>query len=429
MKKKMLFLRIVVIVIVALETLVLAGGVIVNNAVDINNSYDAIKAAYVINHIPLNNFLFSNNEIAFIYDAINNKISEYPKTVPDFINLPIDILIDAIDMDERIHIAYADDDNYENDIIIAQAPEAGALWEDGVIVTLTVNRRYSDIISKFGYMSESLGNLYLLSKTDIVNKKRGVILSNGKKLVDNEMIKLYVNNGNVYYNDRSGVYKLSTEGASQVLEKQIYSYAVIDEKIYYTDKEDGKLYCYNMTDKATSLVIDEQIIFFYVNSDYIVCHNPHDIFILDHKSFTMIKNMHYENFITGCSLDNDNVYILEMEYIGIGEQKSKITKYNIKQDELTDIFNANEMVSTLLAIEDKIIFSHYTADNQLVFQYINMRNMENKVYTVDVDIHDAEAGIADILFDGQKIIYKTEGQAFYSICIFTGKIKKIELIN
>jgi len=33
------------------------------------------------------------------------------------------------------------------------------------------------------------------------------------------------------------------------------------------------------------------------------------------------------------------------------------------------------------------------------------------------------------LIDGQQIIYETMGGTFYSLCIFTGETKKIELIN
>lgn len=418
MKKKISVLRIVVIVIIVLETIVLAGCNTVNNTANINSSYDAIKAAYANNS--------SNSEVSFIYDAINNKISEYPKIVPDFINLPVDSIVDAIDKDKRINIEYADDDNYQNGIIIAQEPKAGAAWDDGVIVNLTVNRKYRDIKSQWGYMSESLDKLYLLTNTDIA-KGIGQIWSYGEKLADGEMIKLYVDNGNVYYNDRRGVNKLDAEGASQVLGKYILTYTVINEKIYYVDRDtDGKLYCYNMNDKSNSPVTNEPVMFFYVNSDYIVCWNPHDIFIVDNESYKLIKAIHYKNTITGCSLDKDNVYFVQTTFNDKGRGKSEIIKYNIKQDTQITVSDSGELVSNILAIDDKIVFFQYL-DNQIGIKYMDMRNMENEYFTSDDDISDMNDDVIDILFDGQQIIYEKEDRTFYSICIFTGETKKIDL--
>ena len=424
MKKKRAALITVVIVIVAIEILVLAGGFIANNAGDINRSYRAIRSAYVFNHIPLNNFLYAKDEITFIYDAINNKISKYPKNVPNFINLPIDSIIDAIGADERFHIDYTNDDNYENGVIIAQEPKADEFWDDGVVVTLTVNRKYSDIKSIWGYMSQSSGSLYWLSNTD-TGIWGGAIWKDGTKIADDEITRIYVNNGNVYYSDNNAVYQLTAEGVLQeVLGKQTRRYYVINEKIYYIDDDqDLRLYCYNMNDKTTSLVFDEPIMFFYINSDYIVCNIIHDVFILDTESYTVIKELHSEDTYVGCSLDNDNVYVLETEFTDdITKSRSRITKYDLKNDEQTEIFNSFEWVSGLLAIDDKIIFIHYTADYQMEFQYINTITMENKFFSSAIDIFGPDVG--DILFDGQKIIYKQD-DAFYSICIFTGKTKKI----
>jgi hypothetical protein len=48
--------------------------------------------------------------------------------------------------------------------------------------------------------------------------------------------------------------------------------------------------------------------------------------------------------------------------------------------------------------------------------------MENKFFALGINVLDSD--IDDILFDGQKIIYKQD-DAFYSICIFTGETKKI----
>jgi len=44
-----------------------------------------------------------------------------------------------------------------------------------------------------------------------------------------------------------------------------------------------------MDDKTNSLIYDESIMFIYVNSNYIVCHSPHDINILDNESFKIVK--------------------------------------------------------------------------------------------------------------------------------------------
>lgn len=426
MKKKLLFLKIAVIVILVLETIVLAGGIIVNDIVDINSSYDAIKTAYVINQIPFNSFMSSNSEISFIYDAINNKISKYPKTVPNFINLPIDSLSDAIDNDERINIEYADDDNYENGIIISQEPKAGAAWDDGITVNLTINRKYSSINSQWGYMSESLGKLYFL--TSAYNSDSGTIWADSEKLEENKMIKLYVDNGNIYYNDRGGVNKLNEKGALKVLERTslILNYAVLNEGIYYIDREDGKLYHHNMKDKTNLPVTNMPVMLFSVNTDYIMCWSPHDIFVLDAKSYKVIKSMHYKSIITGCSLDNDNVYILQYKVDDNNVESREITKYNIKEDEQVTIFESNEGVSGLFAIDDKIIFIQYF-DDRVGFRYINMRTMEEKFFIIKhYDILDID--INDILFDGQRVIYKSD-LAFYSISIFTGEIKKIDLIS
>jgi len=430
MKKKMGFLKIIVIVVVALEILVLAGGFVANNAADSNRSYRAIKTAQVFNYVPLNNFLYAKDEIAFIYDAINNKISGYPTNVPNFINLPIDSIIDAVSADERVHIEYVKDDNYDNGVIIAQEPEAGKLWGDGVVVNLTVNRKYNDIQSMWGYMGESSGKLYLLA--DKYNSREGTIWKDGEKLIETEMIKLCIDNGNIYYLDYSGVNRLDAQGVSQVLAVKTLRYKVFDEKIYYAG-EDGFLYCYDLNDKTNTLVFDGPLMFFHVNSDYIVCHTPHDVSILDTQSYIVIKEMHCEDLISGCSLDRDNVYISETEFIDddITKTRSRITKFNLKQDEQTEIFYSYEDVFDLIAIDDKIIFTRFTTDYQQEFQYIDTRTMENKFFAPGIDMF-SEKNIDDILFDGQKIIYKTSNwkdgakeQEVYSICIFTGEIKKI----
>lgn len=269
MKKLMQYLKVLVAVIIVLETIVLAGCNTVNHTANINSSYDAIKTAYAKDP--------SNSEIAFIYDAINNQISEYPKTVPDFINLPIVSIIDAIGADERIHIDYANDDNYENGIIIAQEPKAGDLWDDGVVVNLTVNRKYSAVNSKWSNMSLSLDKLYLLSGYfDNDYNLRGTIWADEEKLIDGEITRIYAENGNVYYNDGNEVNRLNGESVLQVPGQERLYYAVMDEKIYYIDEEEdneyNKLYCYNI-DSKTSTLINEGRMLFIVSSDYIICWN------------------------------------------------------------------------------------------------------------------------------------------------------------
>lgn len=416
MKKPILFVRIVVILIIVFQAVVLAGCNTVNNTAETNSSYDAIKAAYV--NDP------SNGEISFIYDAINNKISGYPETVPDFINLPVDSIIDAIDTDERIQIQYVDVNDYENGIIIAQEPEAGAVWDDDVNVNLIVNRKYNSINSKNGSMALSLDKLYILfGYFDSDHNKKGSIWADGEELVDGEITTICVDNGNIYYNDSNGVYSLKGESISQVLEKKTTQYAVNNEKIFYRDIEgDGNFYCYNMGDKTNSLIYDEPIMFIYVNSNYIVCHSPHDIIILDNESFKIVKIIHSNNTIISCSLDNDKVYFAEMIFNNSSDQDAKITKYNIKQDALMTIFYTKEMVGDIIAVDDKIVFQHYL-DNQIGIRYIDMRDMENKYFSIDDEILNSDDDMIDFLFDGQRIIYEKKDQTFYSICIFTGKLR------
>ncbi len=227
--------------------------------------------------------------------------------------------------------------------------------------------------------------------------------------------------------------KLGTEGASLVLEKDLYNSTVVyNNKIYYRDKEKNyDMYCYNINDKTNSFVIaNEPILFLFVNSDYIVCLAPHDIIVLDNKSYKVIKKMHYENNVISCFLDKDNVYFIETEYIdntkGLFKEKFILTKYNIKQDTQTTIVESNENeyegIFDVHAVDDKIIFFEQNINEQFGrYRYIDMRNMENKFFTVKTH------GIIDELFNGQRIVYKTEDQTFYSISIFTGETKKIEL--
>lgn len=419
--KKIWLLRIFLIVIVFLGAMVFAGCNTDNNTANINSSYDAIRAVHVKNP--------SNGEISFIYDAINNQISGYPKTVPNFINLPVASIIDVVGTDERMNINYVDDDNYENGIIIAQEPKAGAAWNDGIVVNLTVNRKYSDINSRSGYIGKSLDKLYFL--TNNYNTQQGKIWVNNSLIdTDTEIIKLQVDNGSLYYNDSSGVNIFDLQRTSQILGNEIITFSVFNEKIYYRAKDtDGKLYCFDIKDKTNSLIFDDLIMFTYINSDYIICHNPHDIYILDANSYEIIKHMHYEygDIITGCSLDSDNVYILHYKIDNSNVESCEITKYNIPQDEQTKIYETSKGVLGLQAIDDKIIFQYYL-DGKNGFRYIDMRNMENKFFTVnEYEVSRIFDDIDDVLFDGQQIIYKKKDHTFYSICIFTGETKKIEL--
>jgi len=424
MKKSMQYLRIVLIVIIVLEAIILAGCNTVNNTADINSSYDAIKAACVNNS--------SNSEISFIYDAINNRISGYPKTVPDFINLPVDSIIDAIDTDERIHIEYANDDNYQNGIIIAQEPKAGAAWDDDVIVNLTVNRKYSSINSKNGSIGLSLDKLYLLpiyyDNKYKPYKTIGAIWADGEKLIEGELSRLYVDKGNVYYNEGREIKRLNGESILKLPgDKPLYC-AVINEKIYYLNQDkNDKLYCYNINDKTNTLIYDEPVIIIVNSDDYIIYRNAHNIFILDNTSYTIIKHIHCEELITDFSLDNDNLYFVKSIINDKGEDKFELTKYDIKQDTQKTVFESNELTSNILAIDDKIVFLQ-AVENKIGIRYIDMKNMENNFFTVENDDRlDSSGNVIDILFDGQRIIYEKQDQTFYSICIFTGETKKLEL--
>lgn len=415
--KKRAFLGIIIGVVTVIATLVLAGNVF-NKTANINSSYDAIKAAHAQNP--------SNSEISFIFDAINNKITEYPKTVPDFTGLPIESIIDAIGKSERIYIEYTDDDNYENGIIIAQDPAAGAAWSDGVVVGLTVNRKYSSFNDKLGYMSESLGKLYILTSSD--NNDMGTIWADGEKLADGEIGRIYADNGNVYYRDSSGIYKLDAEGASQVLGKQTIQHVVNNGKIYYRDieNEENNFYCYNMNDNTNSFVTNVPVLFLYANTDYIVCHSPHDIFILDSENYTILKHIHCEEFITDCSLDNDSIFYTKTKFDHMSTWIT--TKYNIKQDKQTTVLDLNEPVMVIMsAADDKIILFQYTYESEAGFRYINMRNEEEKFFAIEYNFF--EDTIIDIMFDGQKIIYEKDDQTFYSLIIFTGETKKIEVVS
>lgn len=415
MKKIIQYLRINIVVIIILATIVFAGCDTGNNSADINRSYDAIKKEYANNS--------TNSEIAFIYNAINNDISEYPNKVPDFVDLPIECLIDAVESDERINIEYIADDNYDNGIIVAQEPEAGAPWDNGGAVNLTVNRKYSDINSYWGYMSKSSDNNYLLSSSN----REGAIWADGQKLVDDEIVKLYVDDGVVYYNNPSGVYKLSSHNVKQILEENILIYKVINNKLYYI-KNGGKLYCYNMNDNTDTLVYNEPTMLFLVNSNYITCWKPHDVFILDKENYTVIKELHFEGSITGCYHSNENVYVLEMEHTT--EQKHLITKYNITQNTKTTVFESDQVATNLLAVDDKIVFLN-AVDNQLGFRYIDTENMDDKYFPIEnYDVTKLNKKINDFMFDGHQIIYNeidssADMSTFYSISIFTGEKKKI----
>lgn len=86
------------------------------------------------------------------------------------------------------------------------------------------------------------------------------------------------------------------------------------------------------------------------------------------------------------------------------------------------IFYTKEMVGDIIAVDDKIVFQHYL-DNQIGIRYIDMRDMENKYFSIDDEILNSDDDMIDFLFDGQRIIYEKKDQTFYSICIFTGKLR------
>jgi len=183
-----------------------------------------------------------------------------------------------------------------------------------------------------------------------------------------------------------------------------------------------------MNDKTNTLINDERMIFI-VNSDYIICRDTHDIIIMDNKSYKIIKRIHCERMIVDFSLDKDNLYFVQYERYGNREAKSELSKYSIKQDTQTTVLDSNEMVSNIIAIDDKIVFFSKVG-NQIGIKYIDMRNMEDKSFTLENDDRlDSSNNVMDILFDGQRIIYGKQDQTFYSICIFTGETKKIELTS
>lgn len=276
-----------------------------------------------------------------------------------------------------------------------------------------------------GRMSLSLGKLYLLSVYSASdNNYRGTIWVDGNKLIDGEITRICVDNGNVYFSDSNGVNRFNGETTLQVPGKNVY-YAVMNEKIYYITNKDNKSYCYNVNDRTNTFITDEPMIFI-VNSDYIVCHGPHDILIMDNKSYNIIKRLHYEKTIGGFSLDKDNLYFVQYTYSGDKNDRFELTKYSIKQDNQIVVFDSNELVGDVYAIDDKIVFLS-AVGNQLGIGYIDMRNMENKYFTTDVNLSNMNDDIIDILFDGQRIIYERRDQTFYSINISTGETKKIEL--
>lgn len=132
--------------------------------------------------------------------------------------------------------------------------------------------------------------------------------------------------------------------------------------------------------------------------------------------------------ILECSIDKDNLYFVQYAYNEKGKDKFEIIKYSIKQDTQTTVFEPDELGSNIFAIDDKLVF--FTRENdQTLIRYLDMRNMENKIFHVEIDITKGDDIITDILFDGQQIIYEKGDRTLYSICIFTGETKKIELIN
>lgn len=275
-----------------------------------------------------------------------------------------------------------------------------------------------------GSMAISLGKLYLLSVYSASdNNYRGTIWVDGNKLIDGEITRICADNGNVYFSDSNGVNRFNGETTLQVPGNNA-CYAVMNEKIYYLNK-DSKTFCYNMNDKTNTFINDEPMMY-TVNSDYIIGYNTHDILIMDNKSYQIIKRLHYDKMIFGLSsLDKANLYFVQYTYGGNEKDRFELTKYSIKQDNQITVLDSDERVGDIFAIDDKIVFL-YGVDN-LSIKYIDMRNMEEKLFTVENDIYDMNDDIIDILFDGQRIIYKRRDQTFYSISIFTGETKKIEL--
>ncbi|MBT3320065.1 MAG: PASTA domain-containing protein [Clostridia bacterium] len=418
MKKIDAVLKISLVVIITLGTIVFAGCNTDSNSVDINSSYDAIKKEYANNP--------SNTEIAFIYNAINGKISEYPKTVPDFINLPIECLIDTVGADERVNIEYIADEDYDNGLIIAQEPKSGEKWVDGAELTLTVNRKLSDINCKVGHMCVSSGKPYfVVTYRDSDNNRRGAIWADEGVIVNDEISRIYADNGSVYYNDQSGVRKLNGESVLELSVEDPPYFLVNDEKIYYFYKEEAGIYCYNMNDRSNSLIHDEFTLFI-ANSDYIIFQYIYDIIILDSKNNTVVKQIHsdkIEKIIADFSLDGDNLYYVLITYYENGKEKSELIKYSIEKDTHTTVMETSELVSDIYTVDDKIVYSSYV-DDSFGIKYVDMRTMRSKFYNLETDI------AYDLLFDGQQIIYTDKDYTtmtleIYSISVFTGETKKI----
>jgi len=83
-------------------------------------------------------------------------------------------------------------------------------------------------------MGLSLDKLYILfGYFDSDHNKRGAIWADGEELVDGEITTIWVDNGNVYYNDSNGsngVNSLKGKSILQVLGKKATQYAVNNEK-------------------------------------------------------------------------------------------------------------------------------------------------------------------------------------------------------
>lgn len=415
-KKAKMFTKLTIIGIFIVEIIILASGYTINHIDNIRYSYDAIKVANVINHIPFNNFLFSNNELSFLYSTINNEVSDYPKTVPNLVGLPVDILTNIIDSNERIKIDYVSDSDHRNGIIIAQNPEAGTSWGNDVLVNLTVNRKYDCIHSKFGYIEKSIKTLFFASNDSIMDRSEKIMH------IDN-LIRLHLNNEILFYNDLDGINAIYNNNLVKHYPIKALNYFVLGDSIYYIDRNNGyRLFCYNMNRMSNELVFNKAINAFFVNANYIICRDMHSIIIIDIHDNMIIKEINSTDLISDLALDSDNVYYLQRTINSSHKQKWTIEKYNINTKISKTIYTSkdNEMISYLYAIDNQVVFLHYLGE-KVRFGYIDTENME-----YDDFIIQNKGNILDVLFDGQQIIYKSEEEDFYSISVFTGKIIKLK---
>ena len=139
------------------------------------------------------------------------------------------------------------------------------LFVDVIEFTNSNNLTIIDIPSTIFCCEEKL-LLFYHNKICIVDIESGV----KKNIIENNIISsiFSIDRGNLYYLDnvyQLHKYDLNTMSDRIILDKLIKSFSVINDKIYYIDLKDDKLYMVN--ENITELVIDEKVSYYYIENE------------------------------------------------------------------------------------------------------------------------------------------------------------------